>query len=98
MRRPAGIVGGPSTRRNVVINQTRWQQATPTWDGEAGTLRDYRSVVVNHETGHRFGKGHVGCGGKGQPAPVMQQSKGLGSCRINPWPKKNELTAPRYGW
>jgi len=85
--------------RNVIINETRWQQATPAWDDHDGSLRDYRHLVVNHETGHWFGRGHVGCGGKGQAAPVMQQqSKGLGGCSINPWPKKNELHAPRYGF
>ncbi|WP_157432610.1 DUF3152 domain-containing protein [Aeromicrobium sp. Root472D3] len=85
--------------RNVVINETRWQRATPAWDDRDGTLRDYRHMVVNHETGHWFGRGHVSCGGKGQKAPVMQQqSKGLKGCSINPWPKSNELHAPRYGW
>jgi hypothetical protein len=85
--------------RNVIINETRWQQATPTWDDKHGTLRDYRHLVVNHETGHWFGRGHASCGGKGQLAPVMQQqSKGLGGCRINPWPKKNELHSPRFGF
>jgi hypothetical protein len=78
--------------RNVVINETRWQQATPTWDDEHGSLRDYRHMVINHETGHWLGRGHARCGGKGQLAPVMQQqSKGLAGCRINPWPKKSEL-------
>ena len=85
--------------RNVIINETRWQNATPVWDDENGSLRDYRHMVVNHETGHWFGRGHARCGGKGQLAPVMQQqSKGLGACRINPWPKRSELHAPRYGW
>lgn len=85
--------------RNVIINETRWRAATPTWDKNSGTLRDYRYMVVNHETGHWLGRGHVGCGGKGQLAPVMQQqSKGLGGCTINPWPKKSELHAPRFSW
>lgn len=85
--------------RNVIINETRWQKATPSWNAAKGSLRDYRHMVVNHETGHWFGRGHVGCGGKGQKAPVMQQqSKGLGGCTFNPWPKKNELHAPRYGF
>jgi hypothetical protein len=82
--------------RHVIINEIRWRKATPTWNGRNGSLRDYRHMVVNHETGHWFGHGHVGCGGKGKLAPVMQQqSKGLAGCRINPWPKKNELHAPR---
>jgi hypothetical protein len=85
--------------RNVVINETRWQQATPTWDDKKGSLRDYRHMVINHETGHWFGRGHARCGGKGQLAPVMQQqSKGLGGCKINPWPKKNELHSSRFGF
>lgn len=85
--------------RNVIINQTRWRQATPVWNDKNGSLRDYRHMVVNHETGHWFGRGHVSCGGKGQLAPVMQQqSKGLGGCKINPWPKKGELHAPRFGF
>jgi hypothetical protein len=85
--------------RNVIINETRWQHATPTWDAKGGSLRDYRHMVVNHETGHWFGRGHARCGGKGQLAPVMQQqSKGLAGCKINPWPKKTELHAPRYHW
>jgi hypothetical protein len=85
--------------RHVVINETRWQQATPTWDDKGGSLRDYRHMVINHETGHWLGRGHARCGGKGQLAPVMQQqSKGLAGCRINPWPKKNELHSPRFGF
>ena len=85
--------------RHVIINETRWKRATPTWDDKAGTLRDYRHMVVNHETGHWLGRGHAGCGGKGQLAPVMQQqSKGLNGCRINPWPKKGELYSPRFGF
>lgn len=83
--------------RNVVINETRWKRATSVWDAKKGSLRDYRHMVINHETGHWLGRGHVRCGGKGQLAPVMQQqSKGLGGCRINPWPKKNELHSPRF--
>ncbi|MET0467784.1 MAG: DUF3152 domain-containing protein [Aeromicrobium sp.] len=85
--------------RNVVINQTRWRKATPTWNDRNGSLRDYRHMVVNHETGHWLERGHVGCGGKGQRAPVMQQqSKGLAGCTINPWPKKGELYSPRFGF
>lgn len=85
--------------RFVVINETRWKRATPTWDSKNGTLRNYRHMVVNHETGHWLGRGHVSCGGKGQLAPVMQQqSKGLGGCSINPWPKNGEQYAPRFGF
>ncbi|WP_456697553.1 DUF3152 domain-containing protein [Aeromicrobium sp. P5_D10] len=85
--------------RNVIINQTRWQKATPAWNAKKGSLRNYRHMVVNHETGHWFERGHASCGGKGQLAPVMQQqSKGLQGCKINPWPKKRELHTSRFGF
>lgn len=78
--------------RYVIINQTRWNRATPPWNAAGGSLRDYRHMVLNHETGHWLGKGHAGCPGRGKPAPVMmQQSKGLDGCRFNPWPTPREL-------
>lgn len=78
--------------RFVIINQTRWKHASPAWNSADGALRDYRHMVVNHETGHWLGRGHAGCPGPGRLAPVMmQQSKGLGGCRFNPWPTLGEL-------
>lgn len=78
--------------RFVIINQTRWQQATPPWTAGGQSLRDYRHMVVNHEVGHWLGRGHVGCPGPGSLAPVMmQQSKGTDGCRFNPWPTAGEL-------
>ena len=78
--------------RYVVINQTRWKYASPSWHGAGKSLRDYRHLVVNHETGHWLGHGHLGCPGPGRLAPVMmQQSKGLDGCRHNPWPLGSEL-------
>jgi len=78
--------------RYVIINQTRWQHASPAWNAANGSLRGYRHLVVNHETGHWLGRGHAGCAGAGQLAPVMmQQSKGLNGCRFNPWPTLAEL-------
>lgn len=76
--------------RNVIINQDRWNHASPAWNRAGRSLRDYRHLVVNHETGHWLGRGHVGCPGSG-PAPVMmQQSKGTGACTFNPWPLPRE--------
>jgi hypothetical protein len=78
--------------RYVVINQTRWQHASPSWNAASRSLRGYRHMVVNHETGHWLGHGHLGCPGPGRLAPVMmQQSKGLAGCRHNPWPLGGEL-------
>ncbi|QZY28373.1 DUF3152 domain-containing protein [Nocardioides coralli] len=77
--------------RYVVINQMRWQHATPSWNSANKSLRSYRHMVLNHETGHWLGHGHLGCPGRGQLAPVMmQQSKGLDGCRHNPWPLPSE--------
>jgi hypothetical protein len=77
--------------RFVIINQTRWQHASPMWHRTGGSLRDYRHMVVNHETGHWLGHGHRGCPARGALAPVMQtQSKGLDGCRPNPFPVATE--------
>jgi hypothetical protein len=78
--------------RDVIINQTRWRNASPAWNAGGRSLRDYRHMVVNHETGHWLGYGHATCPRRGAPAPVMmQQSKGTGGCRFNPWPTVAEL-------
>lgn len=82
--------------RNVIINQLRWLHASPAWNGAGRSLRDYRHMVVNHETGHWLGFGHASCPGRGRQAPVMmQQSKGTQGCRLNPWPTLGELGAGR---
>lgn len=84
--------------RYVIINQDRWQGATASWNQAGGSLRDYRHMVVNHETGHWLGHGHAGCPAAGQPAPLMQQqSIGLQGCTFNPWPLASELRSSRLG-
>lgn len=84
--------------RYVVINQDRWLGATTSWNAAGGTLRDYRHMVINHETGHWLGHGHESCGGAGQPAPVMQQqSISLQGCGFNPWPVAGELWSTQLG-
>ena len=73
--------------RFVIINQLRWRHASPAWNAAGRSTRDYRHLVVNHETGHWLGRGHASCPPGGGKAPVMmQQSKGTGRCRLNPWP------------
>jgi len=81
--------------RYVIINQTRWQHASPAWNRAGRSLRDYRHMVVNHETGHWLGHPHASCPGSG-PAPVMmQQSKGRGGCSFNPFPLPSERWTTR---
>ena len=80
--------------RFVIINQDRWKNASPAWNAAHLALRDYRHMVVNHETGHWLGLGHAGCPGKGRLAPVMmQQSKGLNGCTFNPFPTIREINS-----
>ena len=82
--------------RYVIINQERWKHASPAWNAAGRSLRDYRHMVVNHETGHWLGRGHASCPAGGGRAPVMmQQSKGTGGCRLNPWPLRWEAAAVR---
>lgn len=84
--------------RYVVINQDRWLYATDAWNNAGGSLRDYRNMVINHETGHWLGHGHATCGGSGQSAPVMQQqSIDLAGCNFNPWPLASELWSSQLG-
>lgn len=76
---------------NVILNFDRWQGASAAWTGGGGSLDDYRTMVINHETGHWLGFYHKFCGGAGQPAPVMQQqSIDLQGCAANPWPLDSE--------
>jgi hypothetical protein len=80
--------------RNVIINEARWLSGSAAWNASGASLRDYRHMVVNHETGHWIGFGHQLCPGPGRPAPVMQQqSISLQGCAPNPWPLDSERQA-----
>jgi hypothetical protein len=84
--------------RYVIINQDRWMGATQPWNDAGGDLRNYRHMVVNHETGHWLGHDHGSCSGAGQAAAVMQQqSISLGGCKFNPWPLDKEITSSTLG-
>ncbi|WP_344561684.1 DUF3152 domain-containing protein [Streptomyces axinellae] len=70
--------------KNVIVNIKRWLLANPYYQH---SLSDYHALTVNHEVGHFLGFPHLGCPGKGKPAPaMMQQIKGLHGCVANPWP------------
>jgi hypothetical protein len=72
------------TGKNAVINAGRWLRGASAYGGD---LAGYRQYVVNHEVGHTLGHGHDRCPSPGRLAPVMvQQTKGVGACRPNPWP------------
>lgn len=68
----------------VVLNARRWLTGAPAYGSDVAGYREY---LVNHEFGHALGFGHLTCPRSGAPSPVMlQQTKGLGGCRKNPWP------------
>ena len=71
----------------VVLNAMRWVTGAPSYGKD---IANYRRYLVNHEFGHALGFQHVTCRGKGLAAGVMmQQTKGLGGCKANPWPYPN---------
>jgi hypothetical protein len=68
----------------VVLNVARWVRGVPNY---GAPLPQYRQYMINHETGHRLGRGHELCRAAGQPAPVMQQQTlGLHGCTAYAWP------------
>jgi hypothetical protein len=56
--------------KRVMINLARWVRGALAFGGDIGSYREY---AINHEVGHAFGKGHVGCGEENGLAPVMMQ-------------------------
>ncbi|KAB7789986.1 lipo protein [Bifidobacterium leontopitheci] len=81
---------------HVIVNYDRWRQPTESWLNGGGTLANYRTMVINHETGHKLDHrdNESVCTAPGKPAPLMQeQSMSLRGCTINPWPLDSELWA-----
>ncbi len=79
---------------NVIINDDRWNSGTDVWMPGGGDLARYRTMVINHEVGHRLGHidNEMTCAGAGQAAPLMQeQSIFLDGCAINEYPLDSEL-------
>ena len=74
---------------NIVLNFYRWQEGAVDFKKDMET---YRIYLINHETGHILGWGHVGCPKEGAIAPVMmQQSKGTDGCIPYGWPAYETL-------
>lgn len=79
---------------DVIINIDRWNNATESWLNAGGTVERYRTMVINHEVGHRLGHldNELTCPAVNQPAPLMQQqSMDLLGCVPNEWPLDEEL-------
>lgn len=81
----------------ILINDTRWMNASDSYNALGVSLKDYRRMVVNHETGHYLGHPHIpACETPNGLGPIMlQQSTGLRGCTPNPWPLPNELWVKR---
>ncbi|SPU24161.1 membrane protein [Bifidobacterium adolescentis] len=74
---------------NVIVNDDRWNGGTQQWLAAGGNLARYRTMVINHEVGHRLGHidNETTCAGEGQLAPLMQeQSMHLDGCKVNEYP------------
>lgn len=79
---------------NVIINDDRWNSGTDVWMSGGGDLARYRTMVINHEVGHRLGHvdNEMTCAEAGQAAPLMQeQSIFLDGCVVNEYPLDSEL-------
>lgn len=73
-----------NVNRQVMVNIKRWNTGSPKF---SGPIEEYRALIINHEVGHRIGRGHEGCSGRGKLAPaMMQQIYGLEGCVANAWP------------
>ncbi|WP_189224515.1 DUF3152 domain-containing protein [Saccharothrix coeruleofusca] len=80
------------TTKRVVINTARWVRGAKAFSND---LSSYRQYAINHEVGHAIGKGHEGCRGNGQPAPVMmQQTFGVANDYVA---RLNEVDASNRG-
>lgn len=66
------------------INFYRWKNGSK----HSGLpLHKYKNYVINHEVGHALGRLHSDCECDGCSAPIMmQQTKGIGSCKPNDKP------------
>ena len=85
--------------RFVIINQDRWKYASPAWNAAHLALRDYRHMVVNHETGHWLGLGHAelprpGPAGAGDAAAV----EGAAGVPVQPVPDLPRAQQPHSAW
>ena len=69
--------------RYVIINQDRWKLASPAWNAAHGALRDYRHMVVNHETGHFLGLRPRLCPGRPAGPGDAAAVQGPAGCRFN---------------
>jgi Protein of unknown function (DUF3152) len=76
----------------VMINLARWARGAVAFGGDIG---NYRSYAINHEIGHAFGRGHVGCPRDGELAPAtMQQSFGVANDYVAQLNNKAGYTDP----
>jgi hypothetical protein len=89
---PLDTAGEVSCRNGnkVILNVDRWRTGVPHYSD----IYQYRTMLVNHEMGHRIGQKHRNCPGTGKTAPVMQQQTyGMQGCKRNWWPLDSEVAS-----
>ena len=69
----------------ILINWERWKNGSK----ESGLSTEfYRVYIILHEFGHLLGYNHVPigtCNPDGTANVMTQQTRGIGTCRPNPW-------------
>jgi len=79
----------PATK-TIFVNSMRWFYGS---DEFPGRISEYHTYLINHEVGHTLGLYHNNvCEVGTNKAPVMmQQTKGLKTCKLNVVPLKSEI-------
>jgi hypothetical protein len=81
--------------QTILVNLRRWLRGAPGFTN----LSMYRTMVIDHETGHFLGFDHMHCPGTGKLAPVMQtQTIDLEGCQPNPYPYTADGTFVTGPW
>jgi hypothetical protein len=73
---------------DLVINEANWSSAPTSWKG---TLDEYRTELINHETGHWLGFDHLSCNGATTTAPIQDVVVQVAGCSPRWYPIAADL-------